>query len=425
MGDSIIPTQPAKVNAPGEMKLAKNEKEPNNPGTASSAPDVKALQGSTTIDDKVSIEAEILAFQAVGKIAKQIRSEFDAKFPNLKDEEKYCIILLDDTISPALAAQQALCLSLDLISQDFKSVISGAGATPKLNVQPSETFESRTELPKTNLEFAMAPAAVSSGFAAASSVGRAAIDFLSLLRQDTSYFGRSYTVKDTAVALEFLRGLVARPDVECFYPKLMLYRAAETTQRSLERLEGRLRAVQNLRDRAKQSLQDLSRDTLELQLEISPPKPQHHPSGQELMELSTQLIEKRIRLDASQKLYDAAADKLDKTLAGLNIAEANGITVGETIEKAEEILSRFQIHKLRTIFLYVEAVALAGGYRVRSNLWRTLFNSDGLSYSGGAIVTYAFINSKAELVLCGTHRWRTPFLRLNERDTGELDTNSF
>ena len=68
---------------------------------------------------------------------------------------------------------------------------------------------------------------------------------------------------------------------------------------------------------------------------------------------------------------------------------------------------------------------MPGGYQIRRNLFRTLFWYDGLRYSGGAIVTFAFFDRDANVVLSGTHRYRSPFTRLLGASGNKNEGNSF
>lgn len=417
MPDAIIPPQPASSQSQKDSKSSNDAQTAKATATSATPPDVKALQGKTTIDDKVSIEAEILAYSAITEIAKRIAKEFHDKFT--KDQtgkdltgDDYCIIVLDDSLAAALAAHQALVMELSLIADGFERVIN-AGTQ-------------KVEKPTTRLERFVAPLGVMGGLSAAATLGRSIVDVLSLFRQDTSYYGRSYTVKDAALVLEVTHHLCKdHNDVHCIYPKLLLYQPATPEQKSHSGLRQRLQSIYDLRDRAERVVGALSKSCLELGLRIHPLAPQQPPEDPLLSQLSSELVEKSILLDSCKKLFDANDAKLSETVTGLSKPDTKGVTPLEIIQKAEEILSRFQKPQTHTFFFYVEAVDAGGAYRVRSSLWRTLFNTDGLSYSGGAIVTFAFLNGNAELALCGTHRYRTPFLLFGNKKGSDSEVNSF
>jgi hypothetical protein len=417
MPDPIIPPQPASVQSQKDSKSSNKTQTAKTAGTSTTSPDMKALQGKTTIDEKVSIETEILAYSAITAIAEQIAREFHDKI--LKDQREknathndYWIIVLDDSLVAALAAHQALVMELNLITDGFNRVIN-AGTQ-------------KVEKPTTRVAMFVPLMGVMEGLSAATTLGRSIVDVLSLFRQDTSYYGRSYTVKDAALVHEVAHHLCKdRNDVHCIYPKLLLYRPVTPEQKSHSGLRDRLQSTYELRDQAEQIVGTLSKSCLELGLRIHPPLPQQPPQDPELSELSSELVEKSILLDSCKKLFNAYDAKISETVTGLSKPDTKGVTPIEIIQKAEEILDRFQEHKAHTFFFYVEAVDAGGAYRVRSNLWRTLFNSDGLSYSGGAIVTFAFLDGNAELALCGTHRYRTPFMRFKDKKSSDVNLNSF
>lgn len=420
MPDPIIPPQPAATQSQKDSKSSNDTQTAKTTSTSTTPSDVKALQGKTTIDEKVSIEAEILAYGAITEIAREIAKEFHDKF--LKDKsgknptgDNFLIIMLDDSLVAALAVHQSLVMELNLIADGFNRVINAG--TQKVE---------KVEKPTTRREMFVETLGVMGGLSAAGTLGRSIADVLSLFRQDTSYYGRSYTVKDAALVLEVARHLCTGYDnIHCLYPKLMLYRPASPEQKSHSGLSQRLHSIYDLRDQAEQMVGALSKACLELEFRIHPPAPKEPPQDPKLSELSSKLIDKRILLDSCKKLFNANDAKLSETVTGLSKPDAKGVTPLEIIQKAEEILDRFQETKIRTFLFYVDAVDAGGAYRVRSNLWRTLFNTDGLSYSGGAIVTFAFLDGNAELALCGTHRYRTPFMRFEDKKGSDVELNSF
>src|SRR5437667_446075 len=120
MSESIISPQPA---TPKPKDDAGNPKTSNAAAPhKSEAPELQALKGSTTIDDKVSIEAEILAFQAVAQIAGTIALEFDEKFPR-EERKRLCVIFLDESTKSAIAARQTFVLNMDSLAEEFKYVL--------------------------------------------------------------------------------------------------------------------------------------------------------------------------------------------------------------------------------------------------------------------------------------------------------------
>lgn len=151
----------------------------------------------------------------------------------------------------------------------------------------------------------------------------------------------------------------------------------------------------------------------------------HKQLDERIADSKQRLIPKRLQLDAERTQFEALDSRLKALQVGLTTPnEKSGVVPLHMVQQAEELLARFDGHQTNTYFLWAEVSTAGGSYQIRKNLMRTLFWGDGLYYSGGAIVTYAFFDGNANVVLSGTHRYREPFTKFLRASGGEGEGNS-
>src|SRR6202011_158032 len=130
----IAPTEPTSGSAGDKTKKADQD----GGSTQSASSKAKPLDGVTSIDDKVFLECEILAYAALSKIAARIALESQEAFqtpaaaPAVGAAAPTCtIILLDDTLVSALQLFSALQLQLALLEKGFQGVAPAGPPPPK------------------------------------------------------------------------------------------------------------------------------------------------------------------------------------------------------------------------------------------------------------------------------------------------------
>src|ERR1700675_1259757 len=392
---------------------------------------VKPLEGTTTIDDKLSIECDILCYASVNNIAFQIALEF-----NKIRESGALVIILDDTSKQALHLVRVLVWQTDFLIQEFaRAAQEAAPQVPAL----AEAAAPQVRVPmegETMLE-GFVPAlpavtAIKTAATAATDVGRSVIDLLSLFRTDTSYAGRTVTVNENSLMLSLAGKLVERQH-SVIYPKLLLFPPSPAVSQSAKDFQNLLQALLDARDDANEAVRALASRVAVATQELSSvyKKHTHRRNRQELTtdhvlaSREQQLIKDRLQLAGWQKWFTDLDSQLQALLKALNAPDANGVVLLQMLQIAQELLSRFNEAPENTYFLHAEVVSSGGSYRIRRNLFRTLFWSDGLSYSGGAIVSYAFFDSNAVIVKSGTHHYRYPFSRFRDAWWSKKLGNSF
>ena len=63
--------------------------------------------------------------------------------------------------------------------------------------------------------------------------------------------------------------------------------------------------------------------------------------------------------------------------------------------------------------------------KIKRNLWRTLFHGDAIEFSGGAVISYALFDGKAQILSSRTHRYMTEFRRFPDNTPAWTSFNSF
>ena len=112
--------------------------------------------------------------------------------------------------------------------------------------------------------------------------------------------------------------------------------------------------------------------------------------------------------------------------SALNRGDAGaGATPLQLIQQAEEVISRFGDFDTSTYLLSAQVSTVGGSVRVSRNLWRSLFWSEGVRYSGGAIVSFGFFDKNAHVILSGSLRYREPFTRFRSEWGSSTTGNSF
>lgn len=392
---ALIATQPAD----GTNKTDGKEQQ------ATSTSQVKRLEGTTTIDDKVFIECEMLAHLAISRIAARIASEVGSRAPS-----KTTVILLDPTLISALQMFAALELQLVLLTKAFDGV-----APPAQQQGPG--LQALTAL-------SIAPIT-----AAASGV----LDLLGLFRQDAQFSGRTVVIKENALYLEVARAL-RDSAFDVLFPRLLAFQASQTTQASQTVLTELFDPVFKARQDAAERLRPLLAETARLQTDILSREREFAEAGEErkklltkeIQDLKVELVAARKNLDPDLVLFENTDTQWNDLRKGLNTADAKTDLVPlHLLGRAAEAVSCFRAVEGRAIFLFAEGIVAGGTTRIRRSLLRTLFSGDGLEFSGGAIVAYGAFDGSARVIAAGTHRFLTGFQRIPSQSTGDGRFNSF
>ena len=391
----IIPAQPA-TSSPGAPAAS--------PAAAPAKP--AGLEGKTEIDEKLTIECELLSYRAAGRVARKIADDV----LSCAGPGDVTVLLLDEAGHAALHQQQAFALQVQLLQTDFDRV------EPVPEVKKGLAPEAGRE-PAAQKGVLGIGAAVS----AASALAGPVLDVLGLFRQDVVYRGRPTTVSQKALLLEVAGRLQAgttdNRTVRVFFPRLVLFPPQEKEPASLKRVQETIEPLLQSRAAAEERLGELARELAREEQEVADrlkaAEGTEKEAGSPIEARIGEVVELRLRHEAARKLFDATEARHLAMWAALHAKdEKTGASGLRLLQEAEQMRALFQDRPGGKAFLvHAEVVAAGGSYKVVRNLWRTLFLGDGLRYSGGAAVAFGVFDGEGTLVRSGTHWWLEPHRR--------------
>jgi hypothetical protein len=347
-------------------------------------PKIAPLSGSTTIDAALTFEVEALSHVAMSKITRRFADEV-AGVAQSTDR----LIVLNDELARALEYDQAFTVQLQVLELSFESAARAADeGLQRLKGEAEGAVDVAAAVPMV-------------GITAATGVVSAALNFLALFRQDTSYSGRKVKISEHAIIAELARHLRDK-SISLYWPGLSLS-PDEVTSEASESSAGlatppymtRLQKTMEVRDRAAGKIHALA-DALER-------APDEKKSAA------------RLALDRAHESFDSADSILRRMMTSLAQPDTKtGIAPVQLLHRANNIKKYAARKKGRVLYVVVHLESAGGSYRIRKNLFRTLFWSDGLTFSGGAILTYALLDEDGKVLLSRNASQREAFTSFEE-----------
>lgn len=334
--------------------------------TALPEPEAKALEGKLTIDEKVTIESQTLAYESMTKIAAQIAKE-------VKAANAPRIVIYHDKDMASLLELRTFLAQAKAIQQAFED------ATPK----PAR---------RGNLEFAV-ESVIATG-ALAVTAAKTLVDLVALFRTDTAITGVEVTLDDTALAASVghsLGGVVFYPQVQ---PLDFSSHAAFTKSEVVTVLDGLHKARQDAEAAVK-------RETEALETTVA---------DEDARKTAADLLKEP--LTKADALYQPFRDALFK-------ADDTGTNALARLLRAEVLASRLEENGSH--LLYLKVVKAGGSNRITRNL----FTGSKLWHSGGAIVTYLLFRSDGSIAASNTLYRHSGYKRFEAPDDLEFPLDNF
>jgi hypothetical protein len=332
--------------------------------TALPEPEAKALEGKLTIDDKVTIESQTLAYASMAKIAAQIAKE-------VKEIRAPRVVIYHDKDMASLLELRTFLAQAKSIQQAFED------ATPK--PAPSDrrgaSFES----------------IIATG-ALAVTAAKTLVDLVALFRTDTAITGVEVTLDDTALAASVahsLGGVVFYPQIQ---PLDFSSHAAFTKSEVVAVLDGLHKARQEAEAAVKRATEALEAD------------------DDEARKTAADLLKEP--LTKADALYQPFRDALFK-------ADDTGANALGRLLRAEILASRLEENGSH--LLYLKVVKAGGSNRITRNL----FTGSKLWHSGGAIVTYLLFRPDGAIAASGTLYRHSGYKRFEAPDDLEFPLDNF
>lgn len=338
------------------------------------ADDIKPLDGKTTVDDKVVFEPQRLSYDAARVIAEKIARRISAR-----TRDKLVVIagtqLLADFSN--LVATKAV---LEELANEYDALAEATHAsTPVLPAKVrSHRFRS-TEL--LNLNLAAPLGAVTAGV-------QGALALLSLFRQDVDYKGVPVSIDTLGFELELAARIRMHKASEVIVPDFALLAAPEKGAGALRTLVEKVKEA-----RAKVILAAVSKI----------PQPKHDDIAEDVIEKKSgshvvdlndlPSPEPRSNLEMVREVFDQIDQHFTdlQTQLAKGDADGSGLTMLARLYRAEALNAR------SPMLVHVRVLLAGGSNRIERSLFRTLFSGDGLSATGGAVVSWAILSERGAI----------------------------
>lgn len=330
-----------------------------------SLPEVKPVDGTTTVDEKVVFEPERLSYESAaalaGRLAELIRG----------DIEKKEVVIAGTRLLADLASLHGARVLLDTLQQEYD------GMTLHVTDAVDRRMKTRAV---TALTAALAPAAPA--VAVVGTVASAVLGVMSLFRENVAYAGRVTAVDPLAFELSLADALTRGGASRVFVPELLTLKPSEDEWS----LIGRLNRVERARAGVWAGLGPLVSHLVLLEGELAAAV----DAGDAVR--TTELTAEVSALRKEMEPLTIPLDRTDRRLSELQkewsaVDPATGLTYVARLLRAESLT------RLGAVYVHAAVVASGGHARTRSSLWRTVFSGEGLSFSGGVIVRWGVLES--------------------------------
>lgn len=355
--------------------------------------EVKPLEGDTKVDDKVKIEAEILAHGAMAEIAKAIAED-------LRQARVTRVTVHNEAAINAMLAYRA-----------FQSQVSSyvARYDKLLNrTVPSELLAAKTVGPQ--------------GFAPllgdVTAITKSIIGLAALFRSDLVINGVETSVQEPALVAELARQLNnGHGQVEVYYPAVfkpgVLARDAVKESPTLKTLEPLYARV----DSSKEVLAQLTLALAFVRQKLGTP---------DLAEADSRKLQaQQADLQLWQELLADLNAEVKTFIAGLTaVDEETGVNVFSQLIKAEGLIRLNDAETGKEQHVLALRIEKQGGANViKKNLFTHLFTGDRLTHTGGAIISYILFNQQGAIAKSGLlyrNSPRTKNQRIGDNFAGRL-----
>jgi hypothetical protein len=346
---------------------------------ANDVPVVKPLEGTTTIDDKLSFEPERLSYESAVAIAADIAEKIACLV-----QGKNVVIAGTDLLAD-LSNLKASYLILDDLARAFTGLITHATDTASRLVPKKSAVTTAT---KANIK-AIAPAAILAPGAIAATANLA-LGLVSLFRQDVAYTGRPTHVDDLAFEIALAAKIREKSANSVYVPAFLSLSARPGSAE----IQSKLAAVQDARAQVWSAVAPLVSTVVVVEAKLADAvAKKDQPS---IDSLTDELTTLRRGLEPLTTPLDRADRRLSDLMMQWNsIDPATGMTMLGKLLRAEGVAS------LAEVFVHAQVVSSGGFYKTKRNLLRTLFSGDGLSIQGGAVARWAVLSADGAVQVGG------------------------
>jgi hypothetical protein len=335
---------------------------------------VKPLDGTTTVDAQVVFEAQRLSYDAARNIAEKIARRISER---TKGRE---VVIAGTQLLADFSNLVAIKAVLEELANDYDALAELAHAS--VPVFKVHTLTGSVDL-RTSFSTADALSAITPGLGAVTAGVQGALTLVELFRQDVDYKGVPIAIDTLAFELELASRLRMHKARDVFVPAFAVFASPVSGDSAFRTLlkkahAARSRVLLVAGPKKPEKPKKSERSILEIDAA-------HHDYS-DLEEVG------RIPLATPEQIHDALAE-IDKRFSDVQAqfekadADGSGLTLMARLFRIETIMSR------SPMLVHARVVLAGGNNRVQRSLFRTLFSGDGLSSTGGAVVSWAILSS--------------------------------
>lgn len=357
------------------------------------SPAAQALDGKTTVDDKMVFEPERLSYLSAVDLAARIA----AAIPGDNAAERPVVIAGVPFLSD-LANLVAIGTLLDTLAEDYQSLGEQADHLREKRLPQTGADTDVVTLRAANVMSVLPPFAPVAAVAAGLNT---AIGIVSLFREDVSFSGVRTGVDSLAFEIAVAGELKKRGFATVLIPDLFVVPTHDAVKDSLR---GRLQAIERAKLKLWQTITPIVSELVDLDTQLD--QASRDSRQPDVDRLSGEIAVLRRDLSPITEPLSKADQRLSEILAQLQHVDPAGMTGLARLLRAEAIRAR------TPAFLHLKVVSSGGHNRTSRSLLRTLFAGDGLSFMGGLVARWALLNEKGEVenggVLTGRQAGRFP-----------------
>jgi len=338
------------------------------------ADDIKPLDGKTTVDDKVVFEPQRLSYDAARVIAENIARRISGR---TRDQ---VVVIAGSQLLADFSNLVATKAVLEELANEYDALAKATHAsTPVLPAAVRSTRPRTTELLHLNLAAPLET--VTAGV-------QGALALLSLFRQDVDYKGVPVSIDTLGFEIELAARIRMHKASEVIVPDFALLAAPEKDAG----------AIRSLIEKVKEAR---ARVILAAASKIPQPKHEELVDEDEKKKSASHVVDPndlpshapRSNLEMVGEIFA----QIDQRFTDLQTQLAKGDTDGSGLTMLARLYRAEALNARSPMLVHVRVLLAGGSNRIERSLFRTLFSGDGLSATGGAVVSWAILSKRGAI----------------------------
>lgn len=339
---------------------------------------VKLLEGKTSVDGSMLLEPQILSYQS----AKILASKIAELVKENLSQKTNAIVLADSKFLADYASLKAAYFSLDHLIEAYGNLAKAVSELTHKHQKESISDTAPSVLSEPKIAgIGAAALAIPSVISPALAALNASIELLGFFRQDVEFHGVTTAIDALSFQIALAHELKeTNKDFNILIPALQMFPSVNKESDSLEKRLSQLEANKaELWSQLYPLINSLAQEEADLEIAVSKKD-------------EAEIEALRVKITKHRRDLQPISDNLgliDQRYSNL-LREWDG-TDETGIPKIARMLRAEFIHLKNPVYLHAEVVLSGGYYKIKRNLFRTLFTGDGLHFTGGAVIRWALI----------------------------------